>query len=169
MQQTTSNYKRWSSAEDSLLLSEVSKNRKHNLAFIVVASQIGRTTSAVSQRYNKLRDSTSDTQLEQPTETVTAKTSKKWTEDEEQRLIRQVRAFPQNLNKCFLIVSEEIERTPAAVASHWYSVTSKRPEIICFFTASSKHIALNRKNGKGVSSTESIWRKLLRTVNRLIK
>ena len=167
MQQTTSNYKRWSSAEDSLLLSEVSKNKKHNLVFIVVASQIGRTTSAVSQRYNKLRDSTSDTQLEQPTETVTARTSKKWTEDEEQRLIRQVRAFPQNLNKCFLIVSEEIERTPAAIASHWYSVTSKRPEVICFFTASAKHVAKNRKNGEGVPSNPSIWHRLLTVLRSL--
>ena len=166
MQQTTSNYKRWSSAEDSLLLSEVSKNKKHNLAFIVVASQIGRTTSAVSQRYNKLRDNTA-AQTEQPTETVTVKTSKKWTEEEEQRLIRQVRAFPQNLNKCFLIVSEEIERTPAAVASHWYSVTSKRPEVICFFTASAKHVAKNRKNGEGVPSNPSIWRRLLTVLRSL--
>lgn len=167
--QQTSNYKRWSNEEDNLLMSEVSKSKKHNLAFIVVASQTGRTTSAVSKRYNKLRDSTSDTQSVLPTETVTVKTSKKWTEEEEQRLIRQVRAFPQNLNKCFLIVSEEIERTPAAVASHWYSVTSKRPEVICFFTASAKHVAKNRKNGEGIPSTESIWRKLLRVVNRLIK
>lgn len=167
MQQTTSNYKRWSSAEDSLLLSEVSKNKKHNLAFIVVASQTGRTTSAVSKRYNKLRDSTSNTQLEQPTETVTARTSKKWTEEEEQRLIRQVRAFPQNLNKCFLIVSEEIERTPAAVASHWYSVTSKRPDVLCFFTASAKHVAKNRKNGEGVPSNPSIWRRLLTVLRSL--
>ena len=161
MQQTTSNYKRWSSAEDSLLLSEVSKNKKHNLAFVVVSSQTGRTTSAVSQRYNKLKSSTT------PTETVTARTSKKWTEEEEQRLIRQVRAFPQNLNKCFLIVSEEIERTPAAIASHWYSVTSKRPEVICFFTASAKHVAKNRKNGEGVPSNPSIWRRLLTVLRSL--
>lgn len=159
--QQTSNYKRWSSAEDSLLLSEASKNKKHNLAFIVVASQTGRTTSAVSQRYNKLKSSTT------PTETVTNRTSKKWTEDEEQRLIRQVRAFPQNLNKCFLIVSEEIERTPAAIASHWYSVTSKRPEVICFFTASAKHVAKNRKNGEGVPSNPSIWCRLLTVLRSL--
>ena len=167
MQQTTSNYKRWSSAEDTLLLSEVSKNKKHNIAFIVVASQTGRTTSAVSQHYNKLRDSASDTQTELPTETVTVRTLKKWTEDEEQRLIRQVRAFPQNLNKCFLIVSEEIERTQTAVASHWYSVTSKRPDVICFFTTSTKYVAKNRKNGEGVPSTTSIWKKFLKILKRI--
>lgn len=161
MQQTTSNYKRWSSAEDSLLLNEVSKNKKHNLAFVVVSSQTGRTTSAVSQRYNKLKSNATQT------ETVTDRTSKKWTEKEEQRLIRQVRAFPQNLNKCFLIVSEEIERTPAAIASHWYSVTSKRPDVLCFFTASAKHVAKNRKNGEGVPSNPSIWRRLLTVLRSL--
>lgn len=93
---------------------------------------------------------------------------KRWTKEEDDRLFRQIKAFPGNLSKCFLIVSEEIGRTPAACASHWYSSLSKKAEV-AFFTASSKHMALNRKNGEGVPSTESIWRKLLRVINRLIK
>ena len=87
---------------------------------------------------------------------------KKWTPNEEQRLLRQVRAFPQNLHKCFVIVSEEIGRTEGAVANHWYTKVSKDPKNIAFFTASARHISKNRKNGAGEESTETIWKKFLR-------
>ena len=93
--------------------------------------------------------------------------SKRWTASEEDRLINQVRVFPQNLHKCFLIVSEEIGRTPGAVANHWYTVTSKKPENMCFFTASEKHVSKNRKNGMGVISTRSIWKKLIAAIKNL--
>ena len=53
------------------------------------------------------------------------RTNKKWTVEEEDRLLQQVRTFPQNLTQCFLIVSESIGRTPQAVANHWYTVVSK--------------------------------------------
>lgn len=90
--------------------------------------------------------------------------NKRWTMQENQRLLRQVRAFPQNLHKCFVIVSEEIGRTEGAVANHWYSSLSKQPEALCFFTASPKHVSKNRKNGMGEESNNSIWRKLLRII-----
>ena len=89
-------------------------------------------------------------------------TRKKWTQQEDERLLRQVKAFPQNLAKCFLIVSEEIDRTQGAVANHWYTKLSKDPEALCFFTASQCHISKNRKNGMGEPSTVRIWRRLLR-------
>jgi hypothetical protein len=86
---------------------------------------------------------------------------RRWTKAEDQRLLRQVKAFPQNLHKCFLIVSEETGRTPGAVANHWYNKVSKDPENKCFFTASPKHISKNRKNGMGERSTMNIWRRIL--------
>ena len=95
------------------------------------------------------------------------RTNRKWTEEEEQLLLRQVRAFPQNLNKCFLIVSESIDRTPKAVCAHWYVVTSKRPDAVCFFTASEKHVSKNRKNGVGVESNRSIWQRLMAIIRNL--
>jgi hypothetical protein len=93
--------------------------------------------------------------------------ARKWTQEEESRLLRQVRAFPQNLHKCFVIVSEELDRTPGAVANHWYTVTSKRSDSLCFFTASEKYVSKNRKNGMGNESTPSIWRRLLRIIRGL--
>lgn len=92
---------------------------------------------------------------------------KRWTAEEDARLLQQVRAFPQNLNKCFLIVSQVTGRTPGAVANHWYSTVSKDPQNTCFFTASTQHISKNRKNGKGVVSSPSIWKRLLNIIKNL--
>lgn len=92
---------------------------------------------------------------------------RKWTEEEDELLLRQVRAFPQNLNRCFLMVAQNIDRSPGAVANHWYSVVSKRPDATCFFTASAHHVSKNRKNGKGVETNSSIWNRLLRIIRNL--
>ena len=94
--------------------------------------------------------------------------SKRWSVEEDARLLRQVRAFPQNLHKCFLIVSEELGRTEGAVANHWYTQLSKKPEALCFFTASPKHVSRNRKNGMGVESNNSIWRRLMSVIRNMI-
>ena len=91
-----------------------------------------------------------------------ARQTRKWTPEEEQVLVNQVRAFPQNMSKCFHIVAETIDRTPLAVSNHWYTKTSKNPENLCFFTASPVHVSKNRKNGMGEESTQSVWRRLLR-------
>lgn len=91
----------------------------------------------------------------------------RWTDEEDKRLIQQVMTFPQNLNKCFMIVSEVTGRSVPAVASHWYTVVSKRPEVLCFFTASKSHISRNRKNGVGVQSSPSVWRRLINVVKNL--
>lgn len=93
--------------------------------------------------------------------------NKRWTEAEDIRLLRQVKAFPQNLHKCFIIVAEELERTEGAVANHWYSKVSKDPRNTCFFTASPKHISRNRKNGKGIESSASVWRRLLNIIRNI--
>ncbi len=93
---------------------------------------------------------------------------KRWAEQENQRLLRQVRVFPQNLHKCFLIVAEELGRTDSAVSAHWYSSLSKREDVMCFFTASPRHVSKNRKNGMGVESNGTIWRGLMSVIRNLI-
>ena len=93
---------------------------------------------------------------------------KKWSQSEDDMLMRQVKAYPQNLAKCFLVVAQQTQRSQGAVANRWYTKVSKDPKNIAFFTASSKHVSKNRKNGAGVASNYSIWRKLL-SVLKLIK
>lgn len=156
-QLSTSTYRKWSVSEESLLKKEAKKSDVLNLAFVKVATQTGRSVGAVSQHYSIMHSRDSEEK----------KSHKKWTEEEEQRLIRQVRAFPQNLNKCFLLVSEELDRTPTAISAHWYSVTSKRSDVLCFFTASESHISKNRKNADGVPSSTSIWKKFLKILKRI--
>lgn len=92
---------------------------------------------------------------------------KRWSHKEDQRLLRQIKLYPQNLHKCFLVVAEITGRTEGAVANRWYSKLSKDPDALCFFTASSKHVSRNRKNGEGVRSTESVWKKLINVLSEL--
>lgn len=92
---------------------------------------------------------------------------KRWSRSEELRLIRQISAFPQNLHKAFVIVSEELGRTENAVANHWYSKVSRDPANVCFFTASPKHVSKNRKNGMGEESNSSIWCRLMSVLRSL--
>ena len=95
------------------------------------------------------------------------KKNRRWSEAENRRLLAQVRTFPQNLHRCFMIVAEETGRTEGAVASHWYTVVSKKPEALCFFTASPRHVSKNRKNGMGTTSNGNIWRRLLAVIRGL--
>lgn len=94
--------------------------------------------------------------------------SEKWTQQEENRLVQHVKLRPQNLKKCFIAVAEEIDRTPTAVQAHWYAVTSKKPENLCFFTASQRHVSRNRKNGEGVQSNGNIWRRLMAVLRNIL-
>ena len=93
---------------------------------------------------------------------------RRWTVEEDNRLLRQVRAFPQNLSRCFFIVAEELGRTESAVSNHWYTQVSKRPDAMCFFTASPKHVSKNRKNGMGVESNGNIWRRLMAVIRSIV-
>ena len=90
------------------------------------------------------------------------KTVKRWTADEDARLLEQIRVFPQNLSKCFIIVSEVLDRTPTACAARWYTKLSKDPANAVFVTVSARHKTLNRKNGEGSVSNMNIFRRILK-------
>lgn len=105
---------------------------------------------------------------EQHTESA-PKTVRKWTKEEDDRLVRQIAAFPQNLHHCFVLVSEEIDRTPAACASHWYTSLSKRDDVLIFISATRGLIAMNRKNGNFRPCNITIWKKIIHIVKSLFK
>ena len=96
-----------------------------------------------------------------------SRTCRKWTEEEDDFLLQQVKNYPQNLSKCFLIVAQNIDRSTNAVANHWYRSVSKRPDVTCFFTASSRHLSKNRKNGAGVEINRSIWQRFMQIIRNL--
>lgn len=95
------------------------------------------------------------------------RTNRRWTRAEEEILLSHVKQNPQNLHNCFIAVGRTTGRSAKAVASHWYTRTSKDPDNLCFFTASSRHVSKNRKNGEGVVSTNSIWQRFLRVLRSL--
>ena len=84
-----------------------------------------------------------------------------WTANDESRLIANVRNNVTNLNKAFEQTSKEIQRSPRAVAAHWYTHTSRDKTQVLFITISGKHVAFNRKNGKGQPSTLPLYKKVL--------
>lgn len=87
---------------------------------------------------------------------------KRWTPEEDKRLLQQIRVFPNNLQKCFIIVSEVTGRSPGACANRWYTKLSKDPDNAMFLTVSSHHKILNRKNGEGMRSTRSVFQRILK-------
>ena len=93
---------------------------------------------------------------------TTNRTVKRWTPEEDTRLLEQIRVFPQNLSKCFTIVAETLDRTPTACAARWYTKLSKDPANAVFVTISARHKTLNRKNGEGTRSSMSVFQRILR-------
>lgn len=91
---------------------------------------------------------------------------KRWTNDEEQVLISQVRQHPNNLVRTFKETSELLERSEHSVRLHWYNNT--RHNNIVFMTVGPKTKNINTKNtihGK-YDNTERvqlpIWRRILK-------
>lgn len=85
---------------------------------------------------------------------------KRWSAGEDDRLIENVRNHPTNLKHAFQLTAQEVQRTPGAVASRWYLYVSKNGSTP-FLTMSGKHIAANRKNGKGVPTKLSLYKRIL--------
>lgn len=97
---------------------------------------------------------------------------KRWSEEEDGVLLRYVETYPHNLHKCFIMVSEHltdagVPRSVGAVSAHWYSVLSKKTNHVCFFSASKKSIARNRKNTMGTEISSSIWQRFLRIIRSI--
>lgn len=96
------------------------------------------------------------------------KTRKKWSAREDKILLEEIRKSPYNLKACFMEVSKRTGRTLCATTTHWYSDVSKRPGVMELGLISSKHFAKNRKNGRGVDITTSIWRRFLLLVKKYL-
>lgn len=79
-----------------------------------------------------------------------ARTDRKfrWSQAEEEILIRNVEKHVLCLNKAFEITAKELQRTPGAVANHWYSKTSVKGDKTLFGLVSGTYLVVNRKNAK---------------------
>ena len=86
---------------------------------------------------------------------------KPWTSGDEDSLIANVRKSSDNLRKAFEQTSKEIQRSPNAIASHWYTHTSIRSNHVLFFKMSGDKIFINRSRGKGKVSNLPLYKKIL--------
>ena len=95
------------------------------------------------------------------------RTYKRWTNDEEQVVINQVKANPQNLTKAFFLASEIIHRSPNSIALRWYLELKEKSGIV-FMTCSGKKTIANRKSVRENTTceetkvTKSIWNKIIK-------
>lgn len=89
------------------------------------------------------------------------KTRKPWTANDEEKLLKNVQKHVLCLKKAFEQTSKEINRSPKAVAAHWYTHTSRDQKHVLFLTTSGRHVAFNRKNSKGQASTMPLFKKVL--------
>jgi hypothetical protein len=87
--------------------------------------------------------------------------TKRWTAQDEYKLIKNVEKHVLCLTKAFEATSKEIQRSPKAVQAHWYMKTSKYCGRTLFMTVSGKHVAVNRKNAKGQPIRVPIYKRLL--------
>lgn len=159
--------KKWTAPEERRLLQLIESQPDETLVscFITFSRESGRTVKAVNQHYYKSMRSQA---LPASPEGSGSSASRKWTSEEDNILLRYMDNMGiSNLHAVFLAVSEQIGRTPGAIASHWYSVISKRKDVQQFARASKKDVLWNRKNGVGIPSDISIWRRILRVLKNL--
>ena len=91
----------------------------------------------------------------------TGKKVKKWSQADEDSLIKNVQKHVLCLKKGFKQTSVEIQRSPKAVSAHWYKYTSLNCGRTLFATISGSHVAVNRKNSKGQPLKLPLYKKIL--------
>ena len=90
---------------------------------------------------------------------------RRWTNEEEQVLIDQVRLNPSNLSRAFLHTSAIIGRTPNTIKVRWYSKV-KHSEPVFMTVSSNNTVTTNQKNvfygtNDNVEDAPSIWERFL--------
>jgi len=162
MAQTAKVYNKWTTEEETVLLNVLLVDKGKKKSFDTVAKKLNRSKSSVMNKWHELKAAGKTKVVKMNTQAGVKRTKKSWTNEEDETLIRYMMAYPTNLKRGFETVSEQTGRTFGAVASHWYTSVSKRPNVNVFFTVSGSHKARNRKNGKGEPSTQGIFKRLLK-------
>lgn len=86
---------------------------------------------------------------------------KRWSQQEDETLMRYIKEYPYNMSKAFKACALEVQRNQKAVSQHWYGTLSKKSKHVLFLTVSGKHKCINHKLGKGVPMKQSVFRRIL--------
>lgn len=85
----------------------------------------------------------------------------RWSNEEEQVLIDQVRQNPSNLSRAFRATSDELGKSYYAVKMQWYNRTRHSETI--FMTIGANNMNVNSKNGDNTQPVKlPIWRRVLK-------
>lgn len=85
---------------------------------------------------------------------------KRWTFEEDNILIEEVKLHPTNLQVAFKIAACRIQRTQTAVSLRWYRVLRKENNFI-YGVFSDKSYSMNIKNGEGkLTKKKSIFNRI---------
>lgn len=85
----------------------------------------------------------------------------RWSNEEEQVLIDQVRQNPGNLSRAFRATSDELGKSYYAVKQQWYNRTRHSETI--FMTIGTNAMSVNLKNSDNTQPVRlSIWRRILK-------
>jgi hypothetical protein len=88
-------------------------------------------------------------------------TKRKWTSEEEQVLIDQVRINPSNLSRAFRATSDVIGRSPHSCEQRWYGKVRYSETV--FMTIGAKNMNVNSKNSDNTQPVRlPIWRRILK-------
>lgn len=86
---------------------------------------------------------------------------RRWTNEEEQVLISQVRKSPNNLAKAFRATSEITGRSTHSIGQRWYSKVRYSETV--FMTIGAKNMSVNSKNSANSQPVKlPIWRRILK-------
>lgn len=87
--------------------------------------------------------------------------NKRYTEDEDKYIISEVSKNFNNLSACFMSIAKELDRTPEAIHSRWYSKLSKQSK--SFATIGYGKATINKKNSSNPTKVKkSIWLMILK-------
>ena len=85
---------------------------------------------------------------------------RRWTNEEDQVLIGQVRQYPSNLTRAFRATSEIVGRSALCVRQRWY--TKVRHSETVFMTIGARNMSVNSKNSDNTQPVRlPIWRRIL--------
>ena len=98
--------------------------------------------------------------------------NRRWTAEENNKIIEAVKRHPENLQYCFYTLSKKLDRTPQSISKQYYTVI--RPNIPAedpiIFTGSPKRIVPNTKivkRGKEsnkLSILKAKWKRILKII-----
>lgn len=88
-------------------------------------------------------------------------TKRKWTNEEEQVLIDQVRQNPGNLARAFRATSDVIGRSSHSIEQRWYGKVRHSETV--FMTIGARNMSVNSKNSDNTQPVRlPIWRRILK-------